>query len=220
MQEDEDESHDDTIRRAKGYAHVAKFAVKRINKHIKDIEVHTKESQDNEKETDESSKTAGNILLRVAPRCRLNLDDAVVVLRNLSFSSGKEKTSYSKAEIENIVGQRVQSAMLAMSKSAGPSTGSGASRGSSSKASKKNKKNKDKKENKRKASEVDNDFCYDCGSTTHRRGDDSCPKPSFMTKRLKDKGRYSSSEGPADKKEEQKGTSFRPGSNPEKRNHH
>ena len=49
----------------------------------------------------------GSVLLRAAPRCRLNLDDAVMVLRNLSFPSSHDQKSLSKTDIENIVGQRV-----------------------------------------------------------------------------------------------------------------
>ena len=52
----------------------------------------------------ESTANLGERLLQPTPRCRSNLDDAVVVLRDLSFSLSKEKQMYSRMDIENIVG--------------------------------------------------------------------------------------------------------------------
>ena len=42
----------------------------------------------------ESTAKLGEPLLRPTPRCRLNLDDVVIVLRNMSFSPSEEKQMY------------------------------------------------------------------------------------------------------------------------------
>lgn len=54
----------------------------------------------------------GETILRKPPRCRLNLDDAVIVIRNLSFYLSKTHESMPKDRIEKLVGKRVQKALL------------------------------------------------------------------------------------------------------------
>ena len=55
----------------------------------------------------ESTTDLGERLLRPTPRCRLNLDETVVVLRNLSFSPSKGKQMFCRTDVEDIVGQKV-----------------------------------------------------------------------------------------------------------------
>lgn len=62
------------------------------------------------------SSSVGELLIGTTPRCRLNLYDAVTVIRNLSFNGQNGSQMYTKAEIDNIVCQQVQFAMLALSK--------------------------------------------------------------------------------------------------------
>ena len=105
---------------------------------------------------------------------------------------------YSRTDIENIVGQKVQTALFALSEAPRKSPvlarlGAAASRFAEAPRS-------SNPGVKRKSGRTTHDFCYDCGSTSHIRSDDGCQSPSFMTKRLK-------SQSPA-----QVGSSQRPGS--------
>jgi len=192
-----------------------------------------------EKHKSTATASVGSRLLRVAPRCRLNLDDAVVVLRNLSFSPSKEAQSYSKSEIENIVGQKVQSALLSFSQTAKGQSSVMSRLGTTTNETKKGgskRKNKGTKSSKNtptgKSASNKQNVCYDCGSDDHFRGSDQCEEPSFMTKKIKSEGGYKHVN--EDKKEEKSSKSnvngkgrtpdrsspFRQGSNPTKRNHH
>lgn len=51
------------------------------------------------------------------PRCHLNLDDVVTVTRNLSFTPGNSVRNYSKADLKNIVRQKLQTALYSISQS-------------------------------------------------------------------------------------------------------
>lgn len=63
-------------------------------------------------------------LLRDPPFLRLNLDDAVTVLRKISFSSSKDKFSYTKSVLDNVISQKVQRALHSVQTNAGyPGTG-------------------------------------------------------------------------------------------------
>lgn len=50
--------------------------------------------------------------LKEPPWRRLNLNDAVTTLENISYSSNRKKLSYTKAERDNLINQKVQSAFL------------------------------------------------------------------------------------------------------------
>ena len=63
----------------------------------------------------ESTADLGERLLRPTPLCCLKLDYAVFVLCNPSFSPFKEKQVYSRTDIENIVDQKAQTAIFALS---------------------------------------------------------------------------------------------------------
>ena len=113
----------------------------------------------------------------------MNLDDAVVVLRNMSLSPSKEKQMYSRTDIENIVGEKVQTALFALSEAPHKSpvlTRLGPARVRFAEAPRAHNAGV-----KRKSGRSTHDFCYDCGSTSHTRGEDECHSPSFMTKKLK-----------------------------------
>ena len=219
----DDDSLNRSRQKVEACNNIIKYVKARSSRFVNEINSYTEEKEKEKEEAETASKTAGSVLLEAAPRCRLNLDDAVTVLRNLSFSNSKEK-SYTKSEIANIVGQQVQSAMLSFSKDSAGKSKPGSSAGpSSSSHTPPNKGKKSNNSNKGKRKREDHagpTFCYDCGATDHKRGDEVCSKPSFMTKRLKEKGSYSGSGSPSGKKSNNNGSPFRPGSNPEKRNHH
>ena len=223
IKNDENDTHEQSKARIESCHRLINYAKQRSRRIFGEIKDSTEKAEKEKELAATASKTAGSILLEAAPRCRLNLDDAVTVLRNLSFSNSKEKT-YTKSEIANIVGQQVQSAMLSYSKESagkpkpGPSAGPSApSYPSSNKGKKSNNSNKGKR---KREDNPGPKFCYDCGATDHKRGDEACSKPSFMTKRLKEKGSYSGSGSSSGKKSNNNGTPFRQGSSPEKRNHH
>ena len=131
----------------------------------------------------ESTTDLGEGLLRPTPPCRLNLDDAVVVLRNLSFSPSKEKQMYSRTDIEDIVSQKVQNALFALSEA--PRKSPLLNRLGPTRARVAQAPRAPNEVVKRKSGRSTHDFCYDCGSTSHIRGDEQCHSSSFMTKRLK-----------------------------------
>lgn len=60
----------------------------------------------------ESTADHVEVLLRQTPRFRLNLDDALDVLRNVSLSPSKEKQMYSRIDKENIVRRKIQTALF------------------------------------------------------------------------------------------------------------
>ena len=171
-------------------------------------------------------------LLRAAPRCRLNLDDAVSVLRNLSFTPAKETPTYTKSQLDNMVNQRVQKALLAFSSQErkndqGDQNGQKVQR----RSSKKKNKNRQTKIRNRSSDSTPNESgkrsrCYDCGATDHARGDDTCQNPAFWTRKLKADGYYERRNAKPDK-DNGTGTTrnnadvdFPQGSGPTKRNHH
>lgn len=68
------------------------------------------------------------------------------------------------------------------------------------------------------------EFCYDCGDSKHKFGDNSGKQPSFLKSQLKKKGSYSdpsAAVGGDGSKEDVKGIgeNFSGGINPEKSNH-
>ena len=131
----------------------------------------------------ESTADLGGRLLRPNARCRWNLDDAVVVLRNLSFSPSKEKQMYHRTDIENMVAQKVQTTLFALSEAPRKSpvfTRLGPARACFAEAPRPLNAVV-----RRKSGRSTHDFCYDCGSTSCIRGEDECHSPSFMSKKLK-----------------------------------
>lgn len=124
------------------------------------------------------------------PRCRLNLDDAVTVIRNLSFSPSKTHESLSKNEIESLVGKRVQKALLSFSKRQSSQLQhvrdllgeNESSYGGKDKT--KSPKNKAKRKKRYKSSEQGM-FCSKYGGKDQMTGHDDCTLPSFLTKKRK-----------------------------------
>lgn len=170
--------------------------------------------------TTEGNEWIGSRIFRNAPRCQLNLDDAVSVLRNLSFTPAKEK-DISKS-IESIVGQHVQSALLSMTAngSAGVLARLGDNPNSPRRTDKKRKRNDDHSipQNQKEIR------CYDCGEPGHKRGSSECKRPSFFTSELKKrKNNQGSSSGVAIQGNEKDGSKsggpFRNGSSAMKRSH-
>ena len=119
--------------------------------------------------------SAGELLLRTALRCRLNLDDAVTVIRNLSFNGQNDAQMYARAEIDNIVGQKVQFAMLTLSKGQVHT-----SQGSESKRQRQSRRPSLQSQKRKSSSDS---FCYDCEDPNHMSGSPECKNPSFLTKK-------------------------------------
>ena len=134
------------------------------------------------------------LLFSGSHRYTLHLDDAVSVLKSLSLSTKTANVSLSKSDIEDIVGKRVQKAFLSLNKSSNqdsqsfPNT-SKKHQGSSSKQAGSSKQTPTKQSAQGNKSlpkrKRDPGFCMDCGLDKHRRGDDDCESPSFMTKKLR-----------------------------------
>ena len=119
--------------------------------------------------------SAGELLLRTAPRFRLNLDDDVTVIRNLSFNGQNGAKMYTRAEIDTIVGHKVQSAMLTLSKGQFHT-----SQGSESKRQGQSCRPSPQSQKRNSSSDS---FCYDCGDPNHMSGSPECKTPSFLTKK-------------------------------------
>ena len=212
----------DSIRDVKARIHTLKHGFTTISSTLSTILTSLEKLNDDQ---DEKSDTK---LIRSPPRCRLNLDDAVSVLRNLSFTPAKEAPSYTKSELDHMVNQRVQKALLAY-------TSHNTELSATAKEPRKGKSKKSKKSgtatrSSPKLSGTKRLRCYDCGSTDHERGSDDCSAPSFWTKKLKSEGFYDrkndhnrtktkkgSSRGASDSR---MNVDFQQGSGPTKRNHH
>ena len=124
----------------------------------------------------------GESLLRQSPCCLLNLDDAVVVLQNLSFSPSKEKQMHSRTDKENIVGQKVQTPLFALLEA--PRTSPMLTRLGPARVRFAEAPRAQHEGVKRKSGRSTHELCYDCGSTSHILGEDECHSPSFLTKKL------------------------------------
>ena len=107
----------------------------------------------------------------------------MVVLRILSFSSFQEKPLYSKSDVENIVGQKVQTALLALLEA--PRRPSLHEILGTSGPYRNHKASASRKMQKKRFGRAPQDMCYHCGYTSHTRGDDECPSPCFITKKLR-----------------------------------
>ncbi len=125
-------------------------------------------------------------------RCPLMLDDAVSVVCSLVHTTSERDQTLTMAQVETMVNECVQKALFSMQargnspprqqKNSGPS----ASRHASSQ-SKKAKSKISKSTRTRRGSEKKDavQVCCDCGGADHIRGDDDCPFPSFLTKKIK-----------------------------------
>lgn len=88
------------------FKQIGKYARKKSKSIVKEINYFS------EKEGVSILSTQGSsILLRATPCFRVNLDDAVTVLCNISFSFTKNSKSYKKSDFEKIVGQRFKSTL-------------------------------------------------------------------------------------------------------------
>lgn len=178
-------------------------------------------------------------LLKPPERPRLNLDDAVTVIRNISFSSTKETISYTRSELENIIGQRINRAMMSVQATAGSRTRPIIVPGSTPTGIQKPGKTKKRRgglnPNRNSGNEVNPKrskqgterdlYCFDCGSKNHIRGSADCRRPSFQTRKLKSEGAYKSSQEDKSEMSDQEDEirpvqDFQQGSRPGKRNHH
>lgn len=167
----------------------------------------------------QGSSTIDNVLLRAKYLCLLDFDDAVTVLRFLSFSSSKDIKSNTKSEIENIVVQRVQFSLLSFYKEFGCSkhpshVGTSSSSATTDVAESSGSKKKSRKTRGRHKTFTRTPF-YNSGEATHKRGDDSCKSPSFLIKIVKNWDSYG-----GDGKLKKDGRNSRQGSKPTKLNHH
>ena len=133
------------------------------------------------------------LVLSQQKRCKLSLEDAVAVLGNLTLTSGSLAAMNAK-EVENLISKNVQKALLAANAIPGHST----KKASKEKVSPKKSKNKpgtssDKSPVSRKRprdnsdEQCDEQVCFDCGQPDHKRGDDKCPRPSYLTMKIKAK---------------------------------
>ena len=176
-------------------------------------------------------------LLKAPPRPRLNLDDAVTVLRNISFSTTRETVSYTKAELDQVI----QSALMSFQAQAGSSQRSTKPPGRDGGVRKSGKGNDGSKRNgggrgngrgggtkkgKGNGKKGSVQRCGDCGSPHHRTGDSSCNKPSYDTllrqrdTQLKQSEEQGSKGEDANEDDKDEGVQdFRTGTKPGKRNH-
>jgi len=158
------------------------------------------------------------LVLSKQNRCKLHLEDAVSVLGNLTLTSGGPSATFSMKEVETLIDRNVQKALLSVSQNvAHPS-----SAGFRSSKEQKGKSRPGKAQNfrgnaKRKTSalDLDDNTCFDCGVTGHKRGDAECKQPSYFTKKLKARKGGKTSEK-AEKGQE--GSFFRRGSSAGQRN--
>lgn len=125
------------------------------------------------------------------PRSRLNLDDAVTMIKHLAFTSKKMEKQYTKNIIENISTQHVKNLVqnrilraLATFQTHSDTLFSASSRRPSEPSSR-NLLSKDKQgPNMKHRADTKDTFCYDCGMRNHIKGDQQCKEPNFQTKRL------------------------------------
>ena len=133
-----------------------------------------------------------------ASRCELRLDDAVSVIRSLSQTTPQAEQQSSRSKIESLVNQKVQKALFyfksiradgSSSKSPnGSSYSSGTVKGgfSNPSISKKRNKGKEKKASGGAGKADKSLVCFDCGNDDQKRGDDECPRPSYLSKKRKE----------------------------------
>lgn len=129
----------------------------------------------------------GFSVLKPSPRCPRNLDDNVMVMETLPLTPESPYSYVNKADLKNIAGQGLETALYAMSQK---NEGSVFSRiaernlNSSSSTSKFRPSRKVTAVLKRKDASL---FCFHCGDPTHLAASSAWPSPSFLTKR----GRWS-----------------------------
>ena len=216
----------DSVEKVRSRIHSLRHGITSIVSKLEGIQKSLKDSKT------KTLREEGTKLFRTAPRCRLNLDDAVSVLRNLSFSPSKDAPTYTKAQLDNMVNQRVQKALLAFTQKDSHTQGQ-KSNDANSKKGRRHKNQNRQNQQGRSSTPIPTKSgkrprCYDCGSSDHVRGDDECKSPAFWTKKLRSEGFY-------DRKEPTSGRSkntnspedptmanadFAQGSGPLKRNHH
>ena len=90
LHHDDEDSHKRTTSNLRACALTVKYAKNKAQRILRDIEEHPEEQQVVEKPSQVPFLASASLLLNTAPRCRLNLDNAVVVLLNSSFSSVKD----------------------------------------------------------------------------------------------------------------------------------
>ncbi len=121
-------------------------------------------------------------------------------MRSLAHTSSDKDQTLSMAHVKSMVNERVQQALLSYSQgvqfaqgsmnagSAGPSFPTGSiSKASSARSNwKKNKGKGSRSKGSRGVSDLvgDDNPCFDCGQTSHKRVDRECPSPSFLTKKI------------------------------------
>lgn len=132
--------------------------------------------------------------------CRLNLDDGVLVLRNLTTASSIESPSMSMKDVQALADKKIK-AFLSSHRQKPPSSGgnqggnAGQSFGGSSSVPQSgNHANRNGRERSGSASDRPNDGtskanrqnrCYDCDEPGHYHGDIPCKFPSVYTKKKK-----------------------------------
>ncbi len=121
----------------------------------------------------------------------IHFEDAVNVLRSLQHSSSASNTSLNQGDIEKIV----QRALVASNRGAathlgGPSKSKQSVKALFSRDSRKGncgvKKTAERGRRRNPLNPRTEEFCKDCGSKKHVRGDQSCENPSFYTLRLRE----------------------------------
>ena len=219
---------DDSANRVKNAHRLVKFVDKTLTEFVDESKQTTDANGEPIKDVVVPTTVYGSVLLQTKPRCRLNLDDAVIVLQNLSFSPGNDQRTYTKSELQTIIGKEIQTAMLSYASNQKGNKSNVPDRTGSTPPKKYRKaKNPPKGDNRneKKRPREESEFCKDCGSNEHSRGSDECKTPSFYTKKLKSEGRYTGDgSSTADQKKgngDRGGNQgFRQGSNPTKRKHH
>lgn len=179
-----------------------------------------------------ASSEVASLILSPRPRPLLRLDDAVNVLRTLTSTIKSSTKPVSRAEIDTLVSQGVQKALMAMQKSgkpgffsasnqgnAGAST-SGNIRSSSGRKGKNNSRGSNAKpagapdsSRSGKRRRPEDSRCYDCGELGHFRGDLDCEQPSYQTKRLRRNNENHTKKGNKEKGNYGNSVHFRKGSN-------
>ena len=143
---------------------------------------------------------------------KLHLDDAVTVLRNIAEGSQSKQQTFTHTEVQTMITQGIQSYFTKMGINRpladAPPLGSGNYGGSSSDGKKrKGRDNSGGKgsskgpkpgafdsnggrsiKRKRLNDWVPNagEHCPDCGSKTHKRGDDACKRPAWATEKVRE----------------------------------
>lgn len=164
----------------------------------------------------------------------MNLYNAVTVIRNLSFIGENDSSKYTETEINNIVDQKVQSAMLALSRGEcyyfeGSDSKKQEQYERSGQPSRNNNRSQLRKRSGNKRSSSD-PFCYDCGDANHLSGSSECKSPSFLTKKRRSErigaepknqpsNQSKKVNWPDGENHQEEASNFRQGSNPMKRNH-